>query len=648
MTNFIFSQNKKIDSLKNELNSLDDNIEKVDLMDKIAIQLYMYDTTNQIENHTKNMLELAKKIEYKKGKGMAYMSIGSSYFKQKKLTLSLENYNYALQYFDSINSPVPVANIYNRIARIYLWKSSVDTAEMYAKKAISLSEDIKTFEAQKITALNYTILASCANSKTQHQKAITYYLKSLEILEKNYDKNIEQIGGLYINIAKTSKDIGDYNGLLKYVKKALKIAKDKNIPVLKAVSYEYIGNYYFNFKNNIDSSLYFYNKGLRAFSPPRASLLNGIGLAYEQIKEFDKSLKYYNQALELAIKTEDIFSEAQLTLNIALIYSYKKDFKTAIKKAKYAEELAININHKPLIHAIAFNFAYIYSYEENYKNAFQYMDKYARLNDSIIHSNAQKSILELKEKYETEKKDKENALLKADNLEEKRDNFIISSIFILIIIGFVFYFYIKKQKQKTELLKKETDANDRVKKEMSSILHTHIGSSFVAIIWQIESKLGDVPEVKNIKKIHQDIRKMSHLLRLPTFTTTTLEEEINFLIRNYKTEDLNINFTVDVKKSWQNISTDIQGNIYRIIQELLSNTAKHTKATNIKIQFSEIKDEFILSYKDNGKGYVPQEIEQHYGYEQEIIGRTKLLNGRFSDNSKLEQGAYLKFNFPIK
>ncbi len=51
------------------------------------------------------------------------------------------------------------------------------------------------------------------------------------------------------------------------------------------------------------------------------------------------------------------------------------------------------------------------------------------------------------------------------------------------------------------------------------------------------------------------------------------------------------------------IPLNVQVNIYRIIQELLSNAVRHAHASKIIVQCSQNDDIFFITVEDNGRGF---------------------------------------------
>ena len=79
---------------------------------------------------------------------------------------------------------------------------------------------------------------------------------------------------------------------------------------------------------------------------------------------------------------------------------------------------------------------------------------------------------------------------------------------------------------------------------------------------------------------------------------------------------------------------NVQIEILRIIQESLSNIARHSKATEVVVKFTDIADDFKITISDNGIGFKLEDIEElnrtdsrkHYGVNN-IIERVNNLGG---------------------
>jgi len=100
-----------------------------------------------------------------------------------------------------------------------------------------------------------------------------------------------------------------------------------------------------------------------------------------------------------------------------------------------------------------------------------------------------------------------------------------------------------------------------------------------------------------------------------------------------------------------NIQFDYKDNdkhihIFRILQELLTNSIQHGKATAIDIIFDESNGQKTCKYSDNGIGFDLNLLENHDGFGMKnVAGRVTVLGGNLSIESQMNEGVSVFFNF---
>lgn len=89
--------------------------------------------------------------------------------------------------------------------------------------------------------------------------------------------------------------------------------------------------------------------------------------------------------------------------------------------------------------------------------------------------------------------------------------------------------------------------------------------------------------------------------------------------------------------------------MFRAIQELLGNAARHSQATLVKVNLDLGEDRVRVSVDDNGKGFDPDSIQQGNNLGLKLIReRTEMLGGTFEIDSALGRGARILFAVPAR
>jgi signal transduction histidine kinase len=88
---------------------------------------------------------------------------------------------------------------------------------------------------------------------------------------------------------------------------------------------------------------------------------------------------------------------------------------------------------------------------------------------------------------------------------------------------------------------------------------------------------------------------------------------------------------------------------YRILQEIIYNTVKHAKATDLKIELYATKNNFFILSSDNGIGFDYKQARQlpsGHGLHS-LHTRTEILGGEMNVRSKRGNGTSIHIKFPL-
>lgn len=89
--------------------------------------------------------------------------------------------------------------------------------------------------------------------------------------------------------------------------------------------------------------------------------------------------------------------------------------------------------------------------------------------------------------------------------------------------------------------------------------------------------------------------------------------------------------------------------LFRAIQELLGNAARHSQATLVKVILDLGEDRIRVSVDDNGRGFSPDSIQQSNSLGLKLIReRTEMLGGSFEVDSAVGKGTRILFAVPAR
>ena len=154
----------------------------------------------------------------------------------------------------------------------------------------------------------------------------------------------------------------------------------------------------------------------------------------------------------------DSVNYAMCLANVGNVYNIMGDYKQGIDCSLKAFKISTRLNDRFNIAACYVFLAEGYQFSGDYKHAFEYQTKLLNLKDTIYDLETNQNIAEMQTRFDTEKKEKVNQILKQENelqiLSINRQKIINYSVSfgLLLVLGLAFFIYKGyKQKQKANL-----------------------------------------------------------------------------------------------------------------------------------------------------------------------------------------------------
>lgn len=146
-----------------------------------------------------------------------------------------------------------------------------------------------------------------------------------------------------------------------------------------------------------------------------------------------------------------------------------------------------------------------------------------------------------------------------------------------------------------------------------------------------------------INESFQDVKRAVRELRSDEYDNVQGPIRIQEVCKNFE-RLTGVKVKVTLSKGEWNLSTKQVSNLLRITQEILSNSLRHGKANMINIIMNFDKDDFVISFKDNGVG--TQKIKEKGVGLKSIRERISELNGTVFFKSKINEGFFTKIIIP--
>ena len=461
----------------------------------------------------------------------------------------------------------------------------------------------------------YTFFEGITNNGIKQNDTISY------IYSLDKKSRIEFKQGFYIESEKS---------IVEALKALNKIKETGYITILKRSLHNRLGILYKNHENfNEADSLY--KRALKYTNKLDDSLLiiNNLGNVTLYKKEFQKAKKIFTTALELSNRSNDTLIKALILNNIGITkFNIKKE--QGINEIKQALNLRIKKNDYRKICESYLSIARYYKQNNNKLKTKEYINKALILAQKLKNTEFQIQALSIDlaihpdinvrkyqyltdsaktayykatgkfaaykyNYYEQTKKTKEAEL---NTEKEKQRSLMFQFIGLFIAILAIAGYFIHKAINKKKIVENVIETEGRI----SKTVHDVVANDVYHIITKIQTGLHSKEELlDDLDIVYQKARKIAH-------ETFVINNEINFgellndLCNSYKSASVNI-ITNNLKAMhWESVSIHKKNMLYRVLQELMTNMTKYSKATLVTLNFKEKGKQISIIYKDNGIG----------------------------------------------
>ncbi|MAX71228.1 MAG: hypothetical protein CMC76_09035 [Flavobacteriaceae bacterium] len=488
--------------------------------------------------------------------------------------------------------------------------------------------NISVFAQSNLDSLQYySSLALRPQSGRDLNKAYnyfdTYYLKSLDSNDTH-----NALTSLYYKASVLYKN-GEYFNSEETIVSALPIIEQlENTTYKTSIQLSFYNLLGLNFKQqlNYTKALEAYNNSLLIAKSPKDSAIiyNNKSLVFKNLEDYDNAINEVKKAYELIPRIPDSLAlDKALVIDNYGVLKFKTNKTNGLPLLFEALKLRKAVNDTSTIYTSYSHLSEFYrlndsieksrdfakkalgiadilkspSYRNNALGLLtnlsedNYVKAYKHINDSL--SNAEKMAVN---KFALAKYDLTK--IKEDLLQSERLKERILVISLFSILTFLFIYFFQKFKHKKEKLLQVYNTETRISKKV----HDEVANDVYQVMAKVQTNNYSNNEVlDDLENIYRRTRDISKENAIIVFNDD-FEDQLQSLFYNYINNEVNI-ITKNISKvTWQNISKNRKVVLYRILQELLTNMRKHSKATIVVLNFQLNKKNLIVNYKDNGLG----------------------------------------------
>jgi signal transduction histidine kinase len=475
----------------------------------------------------------------------------------------------------------------------------------------------------------YTNLGSITKELEEYDRALEYYEEARGYLQKVEDDNIF-LHSLENNVGVVYQEMGQHRRALSYFNRVI---SDSLLPV----------------------------KNPRLY----ARALNNRAYSVHKLNMDTDLTPEFKSAIAIMDSIEDWQGIARAHFNGAEYYRDQNDTVHALAHAELAREYAVRSkNNKRLLQTMEL----LASLDP--ENAAEHAKAYIRLDDSL-----QQEERAIRNKFARIRFETDEFIAQNELLARQRQLWIGIAGGMFLLTFSVFIIVVQRVKnQKLKFQQQQQESNQEIfnlmmaqnqkleegkkseQKRISEELHDGILGEMNGVrmvLLGLNKKIDEAAialraqAITKLQEIQEEIRTISHELSDASYRKFhNFVISLQDLLKNTgEASGIGHEMTYDENIDWDALTGDVKINLYRIIQECLQNSVKHSGAQTISLNLHGNTRNIVITVADDGVGYNAQGGRKGIGHKN-ITSRVKKLGGDWEIKSDKGKGTSITIKIP--
>ena len=384
----------------------------------------------------------------------------------------------AHEIFTDINHLPGIIAAANKIGYNYWKLGNFNEAIDYYNDALRIASEIG--ETSWIARISNN-LGAVYWGLSDYNKALELYQQALSIRTRENDKRGMSL--ILNNIGLIYQMWQLFDQALENHENALNLAESLEDKFTMAYSWHNIGLCYQSEKKYdeaIDVFIKAYHLYLDSGSVGGATslALRSVGDIYFEKHDYDTALDYYYRSLRDAQSESSIFRATYSQYSIGKTYSLLEVFDSAAHYIDLSLKTAEEMGYNDLLRDNYLLMSDMHEKKRKYDSALDYYKMAMAVNDSIFNKDKVAKFNELQIRYNLEKKEQENELLRKNmeiqSLQMRRDRLyqtgLITGLVIILFVSFYISYQSNKLRKTNTILEKQNNEILKINKEKELIL----------------------------------------------------------------------------------------------------------------------------------------------------------------------------------
>ena len=552
-----------------------------------------------------------------------------------------------------------------------VFESYLEHSHEFPDSLLTISSALRDEDAPLSARVQGWILGGeCYRSMGIPERSLDFFLKALRIAESAGDKRMLALAEKYVGLIHA--EMLSYDTAITWYKRAQNIYSEQHDTdgVLSCLFLEGIA-YGEATPRDYQMAFLLQRQRMRICAGRKDSI--GLALGYNELsglyairKQTDSALYYLFMAYRILRKGGPREALANTCNKLAGTLISLGKMQQAYLYIRELDSINTRIGDKRLLIGSCAASVWYYETIGKYDEALKYAKRQNELQRSFYKLQVPREVAEMKEKYETEKKEREIQALRQAALI--RNVVILAATLLLLVIVLLFNrrqlklkssYQRKINEQQEALFKTAVHVQDQERKRFAEDLHDGPGSVLSAVklnLGRLRSQSPDLDESQKEKlgeaqdlldEAIRELRNIAHNMMPPSLSRFGLKDALeNLLAGIEKNSGISISFNYFSEE--ERLPENVEISVYRIMLEVMNNIVKHSRASEAVVQLVQHREYLSLTAEDNGTGFEKNERNVNGMGLSNIRSRVEYLGGRLEIDSFPGKGTTISIEIPLE
>ncbi|PQA52847.1 sensor histidine kinase [Siphonobacter curvatus] len=569
-------------------------------------------------------------------------------------------------------------------AAVYFDTAPLKAKQLYLQAEVQLKQTDKNNEpdAQRHLARLWGSYGALLQRDGKSDEYVNILLNKVIPLAKHL-KDSTLLGNNYQNVAMALMNLKAFNKAQQHYENAWNLLKGRKDAdeQLFTLSVNAARNALFR-KDDLKSKIFLDKADVLAQRIPNSAYIpiyHSVAGSYWAVqKNMSKANRHFEQGLHTAKKQHNDDMAATIIYDQFSALQSARQYQAAMNKLltvlPYVQTNK-SLRNKQMVY---YNLANTAVKLGQYQKAINWYEAHKKLSDTLFLDKGEERIIELEKIYQTTEKEKELLRIKTENQQHQLSlhktrlwvGILVLAILVLSSLSFTWYSALnnkkklakqeemflkeemknRRQQEKLNLYNAMLQGQERERNRIARDLHDGLGGMLASTKLKLSAVAANInPKrettidlniiISQLDHSVDELRRIARNMMPESLLYMGLEAALRDLCNAMSQTDLQIDFQAS------NLREDYPQAfliaVYRILQELLTNAVKHSGASQVWVQCTEVEDKFHINVEDNGKGFDPKnELLSKEGIGiSNIRNRVDILNGQLEIDAAIGNGA---------